>query len=62
MGLEDLRRRKTWAQVSLNWLIYQEKVVAIPKASRLEHLRDNAGVVGWRLCDGDFRRLGESFR
>jgi len=53
---------KTQAQVSLNWLMSQEKVVAIPKASRVEHLKDNAGAVGWRLSEKDLVRLGESFR
>lgn len=53
---------KTQAQVALNWLISQEKVVAIPKASRLEHLRDNVGAVGWRLSEEDFRKLSEAFR
>jgi diketogulonate reductase-like aldo/keto reductase len=54
--------RKTQAQVSLNWLISQDKVVAIPKASRLEHLRDNVGAVGWRLSEEDLKRLSEAFR
>jgi diketogulonate reductase-like aldo/keto reductase len=53
---------KTQAQVSLNWLISQEKVVAIPKASKLEHLRDNVGAVGWRLSKEDFLKLREAFR
>lgn len=52
---------KTQAQVSLNWLISQEKVVAIPKASWVEHLKENIGAVGWRLRDEDLVRLGESF-
>jgi len=62
--LDELAEKygKTQAQVSLNWLVLQEKVVAIPKASRLEHLRENVGAVGWRLSHEDFVRLGESFR
>ena len=53
--------RKTRAQVSLNWLISQKNVVTIPKASKLEHLKDNVGAVGWRLNHEDLERLGESF-
>jgi len=52
---------KTQAQISLNWLIFQEGVVAIPKASRLEHVNDNAEAVGWELSDEDVKRLAESF-
>ena len=53
---------RTQAQVSLNWLISQENVVAIPKASRLGHLRDNLGSLGWRLSEEDSGRLSEAFR
>jgi len=56
------RYGKTQAQVSLNWLISQEKVVAIPKASRLEHLWDNVGAVGWRLSEEDLESLTVAFR
>lgn len=59
--LDEMAERygKTQGQVALNWLISQEWVVAIPKASKIEHLRENAGAVGWRLKPEDWRRLGE---
>ncbi len=52
---------KTQAQVSLNWLISQENVVAIPKASNPVHLRDNLGAVGWKLDEDDQQRLVVAF-
>jgi diketogulonate reductase-like aldo/keto reductase len=52
---------KTPAQVSLNWLIGQDNVVAIPKASNSLHLRENAGALGWRLGEEDSRQLADSF-
>jgi diketogulonate reductase-like aldo/keto reductase len=52
---------KTQAQVALNWLISQENVVAIPKASRTEHLNENVGASGWRLDEEDFRKLSMAF-
>lgn len=52
---------KTQAQVSLNWLIGQEKVVAIPKASNPRHLQDNVGAVGWRMSEEDSERLARAF-
>ena len=52
---------KTQAQVSLNWLISQENVIAIPKSNRKEHQRDNLGALGWSLSGEDFTRLGNSF-
>jgi diketogulonate reductase-like aldo/keto reductase len=52
---------KTQAQVSLNWLIYQDNVVTIPKASNPDHLRDNLGAVGWRMDETDQRKLALSY-
>lgn len=52
---------KTRAQLSLNWIISQENVIAIPKTSNVEHLKENMGAVGWRLSKDDFKRLGKSF-
>ncbi|MFP3234860.1 MAG: aldo/keto reductase [Nitrososphaeria archaeon] len=48
---------RTAAQVALNWLIYHGPVVAIPKASRREHLVENAGAMGWRLSEEDFELI-----
>ena len=52
---------KTQAQVSLNWLISQENVITIPKASNFDHLRDNLGSVGWNLDEEDHQRLALAF-
>ena len=61
--LDELAEKygKTRAQVSLNWLINQENVLAIPKASNIAHLRDNIGALGWRLSDEDEDKLTEAF-
>jgi diketogulonate reductase-like aldo/keto reductase len=45
-------RGKTVAQVALNWLLSRdERVIAIPGATRAEHLRENIGANGWALAD-----------
>lgn len=51
---------KTPAQVSLNWLISQDNIIAIPKASK-EHVVENMGAMGWKLNRKDFDALSESF-
>jgi diketogulonate reductase-like aldo/keto reductase len=48
---------KTPIQVALNWLICIEPVVPIPKASRIEHVEENVGSLGWRLSSGDFAEI-----
>ncbi len=53
---------KTRTQVALNWLLVKEAVVAIPKAATLEHVRENAGAVGWKLTKKDQDALSEAFR
>jgi aryl-alcohol dehydrogenase-like predicted oxidoreductase len=51
-------RRRTVAQVALNWLLSQdERIVAIPGATRVEHLRENVGAVGWTLSDDELAAL-----
>ncbi len=52
---------KSQAQVALNWLISQEKVVAIPKSSNPVHLLDIVGAVGWELGLEDSIRLSQGF-
>jgi diketogulonate reductase-like aldo/keto reductase len=52
-------RGKTEAQVALNWLIRQQNVVAIPKASSEAHAIENCEGSGWSLGESD-RALLES--
>ena len=47
---------KSAAQVALNYLIWEENVIAIPKAGRKEHVKENAGAMGWRLSREDKER------
>lgn len=51
---------KTRAQVALNWCVSHPAVIAISKADRVEHVRENCGASGWSLTDAQFRRLAES--
>jgi len=52
---------KTRSQVALNWLIMKDPVVAIPKAGRLDHVRENAGAAGWKLNKADLAALDSAF-
>lgn len=52
---------KTIAQVALNWLISHKNVIAIPKASSLEHVRENAGAAGWKLTAEDLAAIEKEF-
>jgi diketogulonate reductase-like aldo/keto reductase len=52
------RTGKTPAQVALNWVIGNENVVAIPKASSVAHAVEDCGASGWRLAQPDCELLG----
>ncbi|BAZ67932.1 MAG: aldo/keto reductase [Pelatocladus maniniholoensis HA4357-MV3] len=53
---------RTPAQVSLNWLIAQGNVIPIAGAKTAQHVRDNAGALGWRLSDDEITQLEEISR
>ena len=50
---------KSPAQISLRWLIEQENVVAIPKASSKGHLEANFNIFDFQLSDEDFDRIDQ---
>ena len=51
------RYDKTASQVALRWLVQQEGVAAIPKASSREHLRENLAVFDFELSDDEMARV-----
>ncbi len=48
---------KTAGQISLRWLIEQENVIAIPKASSREHLEENIDIFDFELTDDEFEAI-----
>jgi diketogulonate reductase-like aldo/keto reductase len=53
---------KSEAQVALNWCIRHENVIAIPKASSVEHVVENMGASGWKLRPELARLLEDRIR
>ena len=53
---------RTKAQVALQWLAGKTNVFPIPRASRQNHVRENAGGSGWELSAEDRAELGRRFR
>lgn len=48
-------------QVALAFLTRRSSVLAIPKASRVSHVEDNAGALGLRLSDDEIARIEAAF-
>lgn len=62
-GLRGIAARHgvTQAQVALAWVLAQDGVIAIPKAGRLEHVRQNAAARDIRLTPEDIAELDGLF-
>jgi diketogulonate reductase-like aldo/keto reductase len=55
------RHDATPAQVALAWVLSHERVVAIPRASRVAHVVENRTALDLRLDPYDRTRLNEAF-
>jgi diketogulonate reductase-like aldo/keto reductase len=62
-GLRELAKRHgaTPAQVALAWLLRQNGVVTIPKATTLKHVDDNLAALDLRLTGDDLATLDRHF-
>lgn len=60
--LEQIAKKynKTLAQVTLNWLISKEDVVAIPKAAGIEHIKENVKAADFELKKEDMKMIDEA--
>ncbi|ODT07263.1 MAG: oxidoreductase [Mesorhizobium sp. SCN 65-20] len=61
LGAIAARHDATPAQIALAWVMAQDGVIAIPKASRLEHVRQNAAARDIRLTPEDLAELDRLF-
>ena len=55
------RHGKTPRQVALNFLSRIDAVFTIPKAATPDHVRENAGAVGWTLTAEDLAAIDNAF-
>lgn len=52
---------KTPSQIALNWVTRRPSAIAIPKAIKAEHVRENAGAAGWSMSLEDYEELSRVF-
>ncbi|WP_095200935.1 aldo/keto reductase [Mesorhizobium carmichaelinearum] len=55
------RHNATSAQIALAWVMHQEGVIAIPKASSQEHVRQNVAALGIKLTPQDIADIDHAF-
>ena len=56
------RYGKSAAQVAIRWLVQQENVVTVPKATSREHIAANADVFDFELTDAELERVRQPSR
>ena len=56
-----IRHRATTAQIALAWVLRQNDMMVIPKATTLEHVRDNRAALDLRLTEQDLGELNRAF-
>lgn len=61
LGVIAVRHGATAAQIALAWVMTQEGVIAIPKASQPEHVRQNAAACDIQLQPDDLAALDRLF-
>lgn len=49
---------KTPVQIALNWITSQN-ITVIPKTGDIKHLKENAGILGWKLAEHDIKILAQ---
>ncbi|GJQ23814.1 hypothetical protein BIY37_01395 [Candidatus Brocadia sapporoensis] len=61
--VDDLAKNynKSQSQIAINWLISKKGIVVITKSTKIEHLKQNLGAIGWRLRQEDIDRLNNEF-
>ncbi|MER9235712.1 aldo/keto reductase [Mesorhizobium sp. M0622] len=55
------RHNVTSAQIALAWVMAQEGVIAIPKAGKQEHVRQNVAALDIELTSEDFAEIDRAF-
>jgi len=55
------RHGATPSQVALAWVLRHDEVIAIPKAGKSEHVRENHGALAMRLSKQDLSELDDAF-
>ncbi len=55
------QRGVTAAQVAISWLLHQDDVIVIPKASRIEHVEQNYAALDLKLSTEELATLDSAF-
>ena len=62
--LKDIaaKHNATSTQIALSWLLHQDNVISIPKATNLEHVKENRAALDIKLTKEDLQKLDFAFK
>lgn len=62
--LEDIAAQydATSTQIALSWLLHQNNVISIPKATNPQHVRENRAALDIKLTPEDLQKLDDAFK
>ena len=62
--LSDLAAKHdaTTTQIALSWLLHQDNVISIPKATNPQHVRENRAALDIKLTQEDLQELDRAFK
>ncbi len=52
----------TTTQIALSWLLHQDNVISIPKATNPQHIEENRAAIDLKLTAEDLQELDRSFK
>ena len=52
----------TSTQIALSWLLHQENIISIPKATNPDHVKENRAALDLKLTTSDLQELDRAFK
>ena len=52
----------TATQIALSWLLHQDNIISIPKATNPDHVKENRAALDIKLTPEDLQQLDQSFK
>lgn len=56
------KHNATTTQIALSWLLHQDKVISIPKATNPQHVRENRAALEIELTPEDLQQIDRTFK
>ncbi len=56
------KHNATSTQIALSWLLHQDNVISIPKATNLNHVKENRAALEIELTEEDLQQLDRAYK